>query len=51
MSSAVEIFQSLWVVWAMLFFSVIVLWTYWPRNKAKIEAWGEIPLKDEDEER
>jgi len=25
----------------------IVLWAYWPKNKTKIQAHGQIPFKDE----
>lgn len=49
--TVVQFFRSLWVIWVMLIFCGIVLWAYWPKNKAKIEAMGMIPLKDDDEER
>lgn len=28
-------------------FTGIVLWAYWPKNKEKMKAHGQIPFKDE----
>jgi cytochrome c oxidase cbb3-type subunit 4 len=50
-NSFMDFLGSLWAVWMMMLFCGIVLWAYWPRNKAKIESYGRIPLSDDDEER
>jgi cytochrome c oxidase cbb3-type subunit 4 len=46
----VEVLRSLWGLWVMIFFSGIVLWAYWPKNKGTIESHADIPLKDDDNE-
>jgi cytochrome c oxidase cbb3-type subunit 4 len=43
--------ESLWVVWAVTLFAGIVLWAFWPKNRRRFEADGEIPLRDDREER
>ena len=43
--------HSLWVVWAVTLFTGIVLWAFWPKNRGRFEAYGEIPLRDDREER
>jgi cbb3-type cytochrome oxidase subunit 3 len=30
----------------LVVFVAIILWTYWPRSKARFERDGEIPLRD-----
>ena len=45
----VETFRSLWVVWLMLLFLGIVAWAYWPKRKSKLQAHGQIPLRDDEE--
>jgi cytochrome c oxidase cbb3-type subunit 4 len=42
--------RAFWGVWVMVFFCGIVLWAYWPKNKASIEAHGRIPLQDDENE-
>ena len=51
LDSFLEVLRSLWGLWVMIFFSGIVLWAYWPSNKGKIESYGDIPLRDDNEER
>ncbi len=34
----------------MVIFVGIVVWVYWPKNRSKIEAYGQIPLKDDENE-
>jgi cytochrome c oxidase cbb3-type subunit 4 len=41
--------KQLWVVWFVLLFLGIVVWAFRPRNKARLEAQGRIPLDDEDD--
>ncbi len=33
----------------IVLFAGILFWTYRPKNKKKFEAYGSIPLRDEDE--
>lgn len=47
LDSIFELVRSLWVVWLMAIFIAIVAWAFWPRNKAKLEAHGRIPLDDD----
>ncbi|MBF0166695.1 MAG: cbb3-type cytochrome c oxidase subunit 3 [Alphaproteobacteria bacterium] len=45
-----EIYQlarPLWTVWIFLVFLGIVAWAFWPKNKAKLEEHGSIPLNDD----
>jgi cytochrome c oxidase cbb3-type subunit 4 len=46
----INVLRSFWGVWAMIFFCGIVLWAYWPKNKAMIESYGQIPLRDDENE-
>lgn len=43
--------KQLWVVWLMALFIGIVVWVYWPRRKKKLEEYGRIPFKDDENER
>lgn len=43
----INVLRSFWSLWVMVFFCGIVLWAYWPRHKAAIEAHGLIPLQDD----
>lgn len=44
--------RAFWGLWVMGVFIGIVAWAYWPKNKAKIEAYAQIALRnDENEER
>ena len=49
-NSIIEVLRSLWGLWVMVFFTGIVLWAYWPKHKSKIESYGQIPLKDDENE-
>ena len=51
MQAMMGFLHSLWVVWAVALFSAIVLWAFWPKNRRRFEAFGEIPLRDDREER
>jgi cytochrome c oxidase cbb3-type subunit IV len=42
--------HSLWSVWVMVLFIGIVTWVYWPKHKSGIEAHGQIPLRDDENE-
>jgi len=33
----------------MVLFAGILFWAYRPKNKKKLEAYGSIPLRDDDE--
>ncbi len=50
MDPILKMLHSLWSLWVMFFFCGIVLWAYWPRNKAVIESHGMIPLRDDENE-
>lgn len=39
--------KQLWVLWFALLFLGIVVWAFWPGNKARLEAQGRIPLDDD----
>ncbi len=39
--------KELWIVWFVLLFVGIVVWAFWPSNKARLEAQGRIPLDDD----
>jgi len=45
--TVMQFLRSLWIVWVAVFFTGIVLWAYWPKNKAKTEDWGNIPFQDD----
>ena len=37
-----------WVIWLTILFVVVVFWAFRPKNKARFENYGSIPLRDED---
>ncbi len=41
--------KSLWVVWLMLIFLGIVFWVFRPKNKRRLESYGQIPLRDDED--
>lgn len=45
----VEFFRSLWGLWLMIFFLGIVFYAFRPKNKKRLESYGDIPLRDDDE--
>ncbi len=44
-----EFLRSLWGVWLMVLFLGIVFYAFRPRNKDRLEAYGSIPLRDDDD--
>ena len=49
MDELVSFLRSFWVLWLMLVFLGIVAWAYWPKRKKKLQSYGEIPLRDDDQ--
>ena len=45
-----NILRPFWGLWVMGLFIGIVVWAYWPKNRSKIESYGQIPLKDDENE-
>lgn len=33
----------------LLFFTAWLIWAYWPKNRARMEAYGRIPFDDGDQ--
>jgi len=50
LEAVVEFFRSLWGLWLMVLFLGIVVWAFRPKNKGRFESYGDIPLRDEDNE-
>lgn len=46
----VEFLRSLWGLWLMMIFLGIVAWAFWPKNKDRLERYGDIPLREDDNE-
>ena len=44
-----EMFRSMWVVWLMLLFVGVVVWTLWPSRKRSHDQAARIPLDDDPE--
>ncbi len=44
-----EFLRSLWGLWLMIVFLAIAFYAFRPGNKDKLEKYGEIPLRDEDD--
>lgn len=44
-----EFLRSLWGLWLMVLFLGIVFYAFRPRNKDKLESYGDIPLRDDDD--
>ena len=40
--------RSLWVVWFLLLFVVMLVWVMRPSRRARYEADGRIPFRDEE---
>ena len=40
--------NAVWPLWLMVVFIGIVAWAFWPKNKAKMEQHGQIPLRNDD---
>ncbi len=45
-----HVLRPLWVVLMMAAFLGIGFWAYRPKNKSRFESYGDIPLKDDDQE-
>ncbi len=43
-----EVLTSIWTVWAILIFAVIVFWAWRPKNRKRFEKDARIPLDDKD---
>lgn len=43
----VEWLRSLWLIWLVLLFALIVWWAYRPKNKTRFEDDAQIPFRDE----
>lgn len=43
-----EILTSIWTVWAVLIFAVIIFWAWRPKNRKRFEKDARIPLDDKD---
>jgi len=43
--------RSFWLVWLVVLFAGIMIWTLWPGRKRKLEAHGRIPLEDDEPDR
>lgn len=42
---------QLWVVWLVLLFAGIMVWTFLPRNQDRLKSYADLPLNDDAEER
>lgn len=49
LESISEFFRSLWGLWLMVLFLGIVFYAYRPRNKDRLQEYGDIPFRDEDD--
>lgn len=43
-----EALRSFWGLWLMVLFLGIVFYAFRPKNKDRLQAYGDIPLRDED---
>lgn len=49
MAEISEFFRSIWGLWLMALFLGIIAWAFWPKNKDRLERYGEMPLRDDDD--
>jgi len=52
--SLADVYQwaaQLWVVWLVLLFCGIMVWTFLPRNRKRLSGYANLPLNDDPEER
>jgi Cbb3-type cytochrome oxidase, subunit 3 len=42
-----ELLASVWTVWAVIIFLMIVFWALRPRNRKRFEKDAQIPLDDD----
>ena len=43
-----NLLHQLWILWAFLLFSGIVIWAFWPSRGKEMEHCARIPLDDEE---
>ena len=43
-----ETAQSLWLVWLIILFGLVVWWAYRPKNRKRFEEDARIPFRDDD---
>lgn len=48
-SGVLEWLRSLWLVWLVMLFALVVWWAYRPKNKKRFEEDALMPFKDEGE--
>lgn len=48
MQEILEFLRSIWGLWLMIIFLGIVAWAFWPKNKDRLESYGDMPLRDDD---
>ena len=46
--SLFRLLHTFWVVLMVAIFVAIVVWTFWPSHKKRLEEYGQIPLEDDD---
>jgi len=46
-----EVLRPFWGLWLMAIFLAIIAAVYWPGNRGRMEEYGSIPLRDDDDER
>ena len=46
-SGIFEWLRSLWLIWLVLLFALVVWWAYRPKNKKRFEEDAQIPFRDE----
>jgi len=38
-----------WIVLSVIAFLVIMVWALWPSHRKRFEAYGQIPLRDDED--
>ena len=46
-----NVLRPFWVLWVIMIFTGVVFYAYRPKNKSRLEDYGNIPLRDDNEER
>jgi cytochrome c oxidase cbb3-type subunit 4 len=46
-----SVLRPFWVLWVIMIFTGVVFYAYRPKNKKRLEDYGNIPLRDDNEER
>ncbi|GBD44570.1 hypothetical protein HRbin40_02059 [bacterium HR40] len=47
MADLLPLFKQLWLVWLVLLFAGIVVWTMWPGNRARFDRAARIPFEED----